>query len=122
MQDFLIATLFSLIGKVTGAVNGALTGIIGTFKEAAKAAMFFHEKGIATAREVGMSYQQSIAYTETLTKRTAELAGAYALTREQVAELQNTIYQATSKQIFMTAEDADRMAQISRTVGMPERV
>lgn len=117
MQDFLIATLFSLIGKVTGAVNGALTGIIGTFKEAAKAAMFFHEKGIATAREVGMSYQQSIAYTETLTKRTAELAGAYALTREQVAELQNTIYQATSKQIFMTAEDADRMAQISRTVG-----
>lgn len=117
MPPFLASLVFSIIGKVTGMFTSAFSMAFDIFKSGLKNAVYFQKTGIATARQLGMSYEQSIAYTDTLTRRTKDLALAYGITKEQVAELQKTISDSTARGIMLSDSEADRLAQISKLVG-----
>lgn len=117
MPPFLASLLFSILGKFTGMITGAFGMAFDIFKSGLKNAVYFQKTGIATARQLGMSYEQSIAYTDTLTRRTKDLALAYGITKEQVAELQKTISDSTTRGIMLSDSEADRLAQISKLVG-----
>ena len=117
MPPFIAALLASLSAKIVGAISSAFSTAFSFLKSGIQDAVFYQKQGIATARELGMTYQQSIAYTETLTKRTKDLAMAYGLTKEQIAEIQKTISQSTVRNLMLTDEDARQIAKINKLVG-----
>lgn len=59
--------------------------------------MSFDKMAIESARNIGMSYRDSVAYTSTLISRTRDLAAAYGVTAQQIAAVQDGLARATRK-------------------------
>ena len=81
-----------------------------------RTAMQYHEESIALARTIGMSYEQSVAYSNVLVDRAIELGKRYGIAAEAVKEIQRGIIDATGKQYMLNKAEAERQVQINTCV------
>ena len=113
--------ILGFIGQVgsvlTSVVGGALTLINNMLASGMRTAMQYHEESIALARSVGMSYEQSVAYSNVLVDRAIELGKRYGITADAVKEIQRGIIDATGKQYMLNEAEAERQVQINKLVG-----
>ena len=106
------------VGSVlTSVVGGALTLINNMLASGMRTAMQYHEESIALARTIGMSYEQSVAYSNVLVDRAIELGKRYGIAAEAVKEIQRGIIDATGKQYMLNKAEAERQVQINKLVG-----
>lgn len=109
----LINLLISGLNGVTSALNLA----IGTINKGIAALFSFNDQAIATARNIGMPFEQSIAYTRVLATDTQKLAMAYGVTGQKIAELQQSYAQATGKAIYLNTVQKEHLLQQQKLLG-----
>lgn len=109
----LINLLISGLNGVTSALNLA----IGTINKGITALFAFNDKAIETARNIGMPFEQSIAYTRVLATDTQKLAMAYGVTGQKIAELQQSYAQATGKAIYLNTVQKEHLLQQQKLLG-----
>ena len=102
--------LGGLIGSTYGIMKRAFTSAWGLAKS-------YDAMSVATSRHMGLTYRDSISYTQTLISRTRDLAAAYGITAEKAAALQDSVAKATSRAIMLSNTQAESLAAVSKVLG-----
>ena len=102
--------LGGLIGSTYGIMKRAFTSAWGIAKS-------YDAMSVATSRHMGLTYRDSISYTQTLISRTRDLAAAYGITAEKAAALQDSVAKATSRAIMLSNTQAESLAAVSKVLG-----
>ena len=110
----MFGTIFGLITGLLGFVGGSIYSLLSS---ALPMVMKYHNSSIAYARNVGMSLQQSRAYSHMLVEDASNLASKYGLTDEQVIHLQEHLSEATGKQAMLTEAQREQLVQINKLMG-----
>lgn len=113
MPPFLL-TLLSTLGGGIGSIFGYLGDVASS---AFKAATQFHQEGISAARDLGLGVQQAQAYTQALTRNTAELANKYGVTADAIKEIQRGISDATGRQLLLNEAETEGFLIMNKLVG-----
>ena len=106
--------LGGILNLLTQMVNGTFSGAMGVIKKAFSATMSYHQEGISFGRQIGLTFQQSQAYTKALTASAAELGIKYGITADKVFELQRNLTQATGRQLMFNKAQAETQVQINK--------
>ena len=102
--------LGGLIGSTYGIMKRAFTSAWGIAKS-------YDAMSVATSRHMGLTYRDSISYTQTLISRTRDLAAAYGITAEKAAALQDSVAKATSRAIILSNTQAESLVAVSKVLG-----
>ena len=102
--------LGGLIGSTYGIMKRAFTSAWGLAKS-------YDAMSVATSRHMGLTYRDSISYTQTLISRTRDLAAAYGITAEKAAALQDSVAKATSRAIILSNTQAESLVAVSKVLG-----
>lgn len=108
-----LGSLNGVLSILTAGMNGALSLAM----SAMNAMTQYHQESIEFARNMGMSLQQSQAYTTVLTERAAKLGDKYGVAADAVKELQRNLSDATGKAVMLNNADAEKFLQMNKLVG-----
>jgi hypothetical protein len=120
-KKYIMHWLLGLLGQVGSGLlsfaSGAITLISNITLFGLRTAMQYHEKSIAFARSVGMSFKEATAYTSVLAKRAIDLGQRYGIAAEAVMKLEESLDNATNRQLMLSDVEAERMVRINKLVG-----
>jgi len=113
-----------VLGSAMGFVNvikGGLTAVmslpLAMFSRGLAEVQKFDEMGVKSARNIGMSYGSSVAYTGALIKRTKDLAAVYGVTSEAIGRIQENLTKATGKAILFADSQAEIAVAAEKVIG-----
>lgn len=102
-------------------VGGFINTAIGMMKRVSSSAYSiaktYDAMSAATSRNIGLTYRDNIAYTQTLISRTKDLAAAYGITAEKVAALQDNVAKATNRAILLSNTQAESVLAVAKVLG-----
>ena len=102
---------------VGGFINTAIGMIKRAYSSAYGIAKSYDAMSVATSRNIGLTYRDNIAYTQTLISRTKDLAAAYGIAAEKVAALQDSVAKATHRAILLSNTQAESVLAITKVLG-----
>lgn len=120
-QDKFIKIMDYFGKKWASFVGGFVNTAIGMIKRASSSAygiaQSFDAMSVATSRNIGLTYRDNIAYTQTLISRTKDLAAAYGIAAGKVAALQDNVAKATHRAILLSNTQAESVLAITKVLG-----
>ncbi len=116
-MKWMLGFLGQLLSGVFSVASGGLTLINNMLAFGFRTALQYHEKSIAFSRAVGMSFSQAAAYTSVLSQRAIELGQKYGIAAEAVMKLEESLDNATNRQLMLSDVEAERMVRINKLVG-----
>lgn len=116
IRRFLINALKDLANVAWKTTWGMFGGAMSLIKGAFKGVLSYHQEGISFARQMGMSFKQSQAYTNVLIDRASKLGEKYGITADKVFELQRNLSAATGRQLMLNNAQAEAQVRINKLV------
>lgn len=113
---FLTESLKRISNVTYRTFGGILEGAMSLVGSAFKGVLSYHQEGISFARQMGMSFKQSQAYTNVLINRASELGQKYGIAADKVFELQRNISAATGRQMMLNNAQAEAQVRINKLV------
>ena len=114
IMDFFGKKWASFVG---GFINTAIGMIKRAYSSAYGIAKSYDAMSVATSRNLGLTYRDNIAYTQTLISRTKDLAAAYGITAEKAAALQDSVAKATHRAILLSNTQAESVLAVAKVLG-----
>lgn len=109
-----ISMLFAGVQNVIGMAANSFVAIAKTGWEAL---VQYKQESIGFSRQLGMSLQESKAYSEVLIDRASALGYKYGIAAEKVMELQKNLSEATGRAMMLNNEDAEKYVQYNKLIG-----
>ena len=109
-----ISMLFAGVQNIVGMAANAFVAVAKTGWESL---VQYKKESISFSRQLGMSLQESKAYSEVLIDRASALGYKYGIAAEKVMELQKNLSEATGRAMMLNNEDAEKYVQYNKLIG-----